>query len=302
MFFIQASLKTLISAQDVPESMASRRWPGVVAGLVSMMRPGNCAMGAAGVLLAAVICVGSESVGDYLAEIILSMLVVVAFTGAGNSLNDYFDRDVDRVAHPSRPIPRGSVSPSGAIVMSSSLFAVSAVGGFVIGVPSFIIVVASAGVMFAYEVFLKSEGLMGNLAISWLTGALFLFGGASVDGLDLAWILALLAFLATLGREIVKDVQDLEGDKGTRTTLPMRMGARGAGVLASLSLVGAVILSPAPYLLSLLSIWYIPFVVLADGIFIYSSLIHFGDPERGQKVTKLAMLIALVAFLFGGIL
>jgi len=302
MFFIRTLFKTLISVQDVPESMASRRRPGVVVGLMSMMRLGNCVMGAAGVLLAAAICVGSEGVWDHLTEIILSMLVVAAFTGAGNSLNDYFDREVDRVAHPSRPIPRGLVSPSGAVAMSLTLFALSAVGGFVVGVPSFIIVVASAGVMLAYEVFLKSEGLMGNLAISWLTGAVFLFGGASVDGLHLAWILALLAFLATLGREVVKDVQDLKGDKGARTTLPMRLGARNAGILASLSLIGAVALSPAPYLLSLLSIWYIPFVVLADGIFIYSSLIHFEDPERGQKVIKLAMLIALVAFLFGGIL
>jgi geranylgeranylglycerol-phosphate geranylgeranyltransferase len=302
MFFIRALFKTLISVQDVPESMASRRRPGVVVGLISMMRLGNCAMGAAGVLLAAVICVGSEGVWDHLTDIVLSMLVVAAFIGAGNSLNDYFDREVDRVAHPSRPIPHGLVSPSGAVAVSSTLFAISAVGGFVVGVPSFIIVVASAGIMLAYEMFLKSEGLMGNLAISWLTGAVFLFGGASVDGLHLAWILALLASLATLGREVVKDVQDLKGDRGARTTLPMRLGARNAGILASLSLIGAVALSPAPYLLSLLSIWYIPFVVLADGIFIYCSLIHFEDPERGQKVIKLAMLIALVAFLFGGIL
>ncbi len=271
-------------------------------GLASMMRLGNCAMGAAGVLLAAVICVGSEGVWDYLTEIILSMLVVVAFTGAGNSLNDYFDREVDRVAHPSRPIPRGLISPSVAVAMSSILFVLSAAVGLVIGLPSFIIVVVSVGVMLAYEVFLKSEGLIGNLAISWLTGALFLFGGASVDRLDLAWILALLAFLATLGREVVKDVQDLEGDEGARTTLPMRMGVRNAGIVASLSLIGAVALSPAPYLLSLVSDLYIPFVVIADGIFIYSSLIHFEDPERGQKVIKLAMLTALVAFLFGGIL
>jgi 4-hydroxybenzoate polyprenyltransferase len=43
-------------------------------------------------------------------------------------------------------------------------------------------------------------------------------------------------------------------------------------------------------------------VALADGVFIYSSIILFRDPERGQKVIKLAMLFALLAFLFGGIL
>jgi geranylgeranylglycerol-phosphate geranylgeranyltransferase len=301
MLFMCMLLKTLISVQDVPDTMASRNRTGVVAGLVSMMRLGNCVMGAAGVLLAAVICVEPKGAWDYMDEVILSMLAVVLFTGAGNSLNDYFDREVDRTAHPSRPIPRGLVSPPAALFTSASLFILSMFVGFLVGLTPFLIVVASAGVMVAYEVFLKSEGFVGNLAISWLTGALFLFGGAAVGRLDLAWILALLALLATLGREVVKDVQDMEGDRGSRVTLPMRIGTRGAGTVASAALVGAVLLSPVPYLLSLLSLWYIPAVVVADGIFIYGSLIHFGDPEKGQKVIKLAMLIALVAFLFGGI-
>jgi len=296
-------LKTLIFVQDVPDGMASRGASGVVAGFVSMIRPGNCIMGAAGVLLAAVICLSPEAaLEDFAVDISLSMLVVVIFTAAGNSLNDYFDREVDRKAHPSRPIPRGAVSPRGALAFSSLMFTVSCVLGLVVGPISFLIVVLSVAIMLAYEVLLKSEGLMGNLAISWLTGALFLFGGASVDGMEIAWILALLAFLATLGREIVKDVQDIEGDRGSRTTLPMRIGARNAGVVASASLLAAVALSPAPYLLSLLTEWYLALVVVADGIFIYSSLIHFRDPERGQKVIKLAMLFALAAFLFGGIL
>ena len=282
--------------------MTPKGRPGAVAGYVSMMRPGNCVMGAAGVLLAAIICLEHGDLFDYVLELVLSVVVVVTFTGAGNSLNDYFDREVDRAAHPSRPIPKGLVSPSGALAASAVLFSVSAVLGFAVGLTSFLIVIASLAVMVAYEVLLKSEGLVGNLAISWLTGALFLFGGAAVDNLDLAWILALLAFLATLGREVAKDIQDMEGDKGSRTTLPMRIGADRAGVVAALSLISAVALSPVPYMLSLLSVWYLPVVAFADAIFIYSSLIVFRDPERGQNMIKLAMLFALLAFLFGGIL
>ncbi|HIH01201.1 TPA: UbiA family prenyltransferase [Thermoplasmata archaeon] len=275
---------------------------GAVTGYVSMMRPGNCIMGAAGVLLAAIICLEHGDLLDYALELVLSAVVVMAFTGAGNSLNDYFDRELDRSAHPSRPIPRGLVSPSGAIAASAILFSVAAALGFMIGTVSFVIVIASLAVMLAYEILLKSEGLVGNLAISWLTGALFLFGGAAVGSLDLAWILALLAFLATLGREIAKDIQDMEGDRGSRMTLPMRIGAGRAGVVASLSLVSAVALSPAPYLLSLLSAWYLPVVAVADAIFIYSSLILFRNPERGQNMVKVAMLLSLLAFLSGGIL
>ena len=270
-------------------------------GYFRLFRLGNCVMGAFGALLAAIVCVGLDSIGDFGTQVAFSMSVVIAFTAAGNSLNDYFDREVDRVAHPERPIPSGAVAPSGALAASVVLFAIALILGIMINLWSIGIVVASIAIMVGYEKYLKAEGIAGNLAISWLTGALFLFGGAAVNRLDLAWILAALAFLATLGREIVKDIQDIEGDKGSRRTLPMRIGTRKAGVLASVGFLAAVALSPAPYLLDLLSSWYVPAVLVSDAIFIYCALIHFRSPEKGQKVAKLAMLVALLAFLLGGV-
>ncbi|MFY9606677.1 MAG: UbiA family prenyltransferase [Thermoplasmata archaeon] len=270
-------------------------------GYFRLLRLGNCVMGAFGALLAAIVCVGLDGIGDFGTQVAFSMSVVIAFTAAGNSLNDYFDREVDRVAHPERPIPSGAVAPSGALAASVVLFAIALILGIMINLWSIGIVVTSIAIMVGYERYLKAEGIAGNLAISWLTGALFLFGGAAVDRLDLAWILAALAFLATLGREIVKDIQDIEGDRGSRRTLPMRIGTRKAGVLASVGFLAAVALSPAPYLLDLLSSWYVPAVLVSDAIFIYCALIHFQSPERGQKVAKLAMLVALLAFLLGGV-
>jgi geranylgeranylglycerol-phosphate geranylgeranyltransferase len=271
-------------------------------GVLKIFRLGNCVMGALGVLLAAIVCVGLEGVSDFETQIALSMIIVVAFTAAGNTYNDYFDRDVDMKAHPERPIPVGTVTPYGAAFASVLLFAIAMALSFFINLWSVTIVATSLIFMVGYERFLKAEGLAGNLAISWLTGALFLFGGAAVERLDVAWILAALAFLATLGREIVKDVQDIEGDTGSRRTLPMRIGVRNAGGVASVSFVAAVVLSPLPYLLSLLSMWYVPAVIVSDAIFIYCALISFRSPEKGQKTAKLAMLVALVAFLLGGVL
>ena len=267
-----------------------------------LLRPGNCLMGAAGALLAAVICAGLSGVEEASVDVVLSMLVVVMFTGAGNALNDYFDRETDKVAHSERPLPMGLIAPKVALNLSAAFFGATLILSLLVNLWSFAIVVTSIVVMVGYEVLLKAEGLAGNLAISWLTGALFLFGGAAVERMEVAWILALLAFLATLGREVVKDVQDIDGDRGTRLTLPMRVGRGRAGILASVAFFGAVALSPAPYLLDLLSFVYVPAVAVADGIFIYCALIHFADPERGQRIAKLAMLVSLVAFLLGGVL
>ena len=269
---------------------------------LNLLRPGNCLMGAIGALLASVICAGLSGVEDALIDVLLSMLIVIMFTGAGNALNDYFDRETDKVAHPERPLPKGLITPQVALYLSAALFIGTIVLSLIVNLWSFAIVVTSILVMVGYEVLLKAEGLAGNMAISWLTGALFLFGGAAVQRMEVAWILALLAFLATLGREIVKDIQDIEGDRGTRLTLPMRIGRGRAGIVASVAFIGAVMLSPAPYLLDLLSVWYVVGVVVADAIFIYCALIHFADPKKGQRIAKLAMLVSLVAFLLGGVL
>lgn len=276
--------------------------PGRPQGYLKLFRMGNCVMAALGTLLASVICVGVHQVSHFYSEIALSMTVVVSFTAAGNSLNDYYDRDVDKIAHPERPIPSGRVAPKAARALALVLFVIAFILSVFINWQSVTIVIASVVIMVGYESYMKAEGLAGNLAISWLTGALFLFGGAAVGRFELAWILAALAFLATLGREIVKDVQDIEGDRGSRRTLPMRVGVRNAGVVGSVAFVGAVALSPLPYLQDLLKIWYVPVVAVADGIFIYCALIHFRDPEKGQNIAKLGMLVALFAFFLGGVL
>jgi geranylgeranylglycerol-phosphate geranylgeranyltransferase len=271
-------------------------------GVVGLFRVGNCLMAALGALLAAVVCVGLDGLSEFALEVLLSMLVASLFTAAGNALNDYFDREVDKVAHPERPIPSGRVTPSTAFALSSLMFGAAFVLTLFVSLWSVTIFVIALVAMVGYERYLKAVGFAGNLAISWLTAALFLFGGAAVDKMDLAWILAALAFLATLGREIAKDVQDVEGDRASRRTLPMRIGIKNAGIAASASLIAAVALSPAPYLLDLLSIWYVPVVLAADAIFIYSALILMKNPEQGQKIVKLAMLVALLAFLLGGVL
>jgi len=259
-------------------------------------------MGAAGTLLAVIVCVGVTDLPHYAVETVLSMIVVVLFTAAGNSLNDYFDRETDKRAHPERPIPSGKLTPHEVMYVSVALFTLAFVVSVAITISSVAIVVTSILVMLAYEMWLKAEGFAGNIAIGWLTGALFLFGGAAVGRLNLAWILAALAFLATLGREIVKDIQDIEGDRSRRSTLPMRIGERKAGYVAAASFLAAVALSPLPYIQNMLSVWYVPAVAAADGIFIYCALILFRSPERGQKMAKLAMAVALIAFLLGGVL
>ncbi|MBS3781816.1 MAG: UbiA family prenyltransferase [Candidatus Thermoplasmatota archaeon] len=269
---------------------------------VKLMRPLNCLISSFSVPIVMITLFGTDFVSrQTLLFTAIGMMVVFFFTAAGNTLNDYMDRKTDEINHPGRPIPSGKVEPKTALVYSGVMFGIGVILSFLLELWIPQIIVASAVIlMIAYETRFKKEGLAGNLIISALTGMVFIFGGSIYGKLYLPTLLGLLAFLATVGREIVKDIQDLKGDIN-RKTFPMRVGPRKAEMTASFFIVGGVILSPFPYIFGSLSLSYLLVVLVADAIFIYSLLL-LKSAERSQKFIKLAMVVALIAFLIGGLI
>jgi geranylgeranylglycerol-phosphate geranylgeranyltransferase len=257
-------------------------------------------MGVIGLMMGVLIATGTDIL-DHWQSIAWAAVAVFAFIAGGNSLNDYTDRDVDRLAHPERPLPSGRMTPDQVLYISAGCFVISFLASLALNLASTIIVALAIALMLSYEVRLKRDALTGNLEIALLTGMLFLLGGAVVGMMERTYIIALLAFLAILGREIVKDIEDMEGDFD-RLTLPKRIGARNAGIAASASFLIAVALSPLPYIDGTFGIWYLGGVLFADATFIYCAIVHFRNPTKGQKMAKYGMLLALMAFLIGGIL
>jgi len=290
--------------------MASMRWKmgdsNVVAEYMKLLRLWNGAIAALGLLLGAAVAVGINHLDSHLFDLALGVIIVVLFVGAGNSLNDYYDVEIDRIAHPKRPIVRGTISRRTALLSAGVMFAVCFVLSIwinpplpfaIVGLPLVIVGLAILG-MITYELRLKRAGLAGNVMIALLVVALFEFAGAVVGRADLVIELALLAALATLGREIVKDIEDMHGDVARRT-LPRIVGAKRAGYIALIPTLAAVSLSPIPYLQNLLTYLYIFVVIIADVIFVYGGIVQLSDPKRGQKIYKWAMIVALLAFAVG---
>lgn len=267
---------------------------------LQLFRLGNCVMGVLGLLLASLIAAGT-AILDHLPQLALASGVVFLFIIGGNSLNDFLDREIDRTAHPERPLPSGRMRPGTAARIAVLAFMGSVALAIPLPLEAFLIVISAVFIMLAYETVTKKKGLTGNLSIAWLTGALFLLGGAVVGRLDATVAIAAMAFLATLGREIVKDVQDM-GSDADRRTLPQRIGARGAGAVASAAFLAAVVLSFEPFVQGRFGLAYLAAVLVADAIFIYCSAVHFRNPRQGQSWAKKGMLVALIAFLMGGLL
>jgi len=270
----------------------------IVAEYMKLLRLWNGAIAALGLLLGAAVAVGIDHLDSHLFDLALGMIIVVLFVGAGNSLNDYSDVEIDRIAHPTRPIVKGTISRRTALLSAGVMFATCFALSIWINLLSLAIVALAIIGMAAYELELKRAGLAGNIMIALLVAALFEFAGAVVGRADLSIELALLAALAMLGREIVKDIEDMDGDL-TRKTLPRTVGAKRAGYIALVPTLAAVALSPIPYLQNLLTYLYIFVVIIADVIFVYGGIVQLSDPKRGQKIYKWAMIVALLAFAVG---
>jgi len=250
-------------------------------------------------------------------ELIASQTVPVqaAFYGFGAGffllassmvLNDYFDREIDAINQPQRPIPagvvKGSEAVSFAIVLASigMLFAAhSGVGTLLIGIISMIL-------MIAYNSRIKKFGLLGNAFVSVNVAIPFVYGGFAVG--SPSWplgIFALLAFLSSMGREIVKGIVDVPGDtaRGVKSVAATKGNSRAARMGAAMFLA-AVALSALPVLLKIVSYYYIPLVAICDIGFLLTAYSITTAPSprsalRNKKYVLVWMTFGLLAFVVG---
>lgn len=273
---------------------------------LELMRYRNCAMAG----LASVIGAGiaySVSPGE-LIWMPLIFVVVFIITGAGNAINDYFDAGIDAINRPERPIPSGRLKKDSAFIFSITLFAAGIAISYFIGATHilFFIAIFNSMLLYFYAYSLKRKVFVGNLSVSYLSGSTFLFGGAAygIEGIKATLVLFFLSTLATLAREIVKAIEDMEGDsKDGAVTLPLRVGERPSAYAASTIGFIAVLLSPLPYITGLFNEYYIFIVSVADIIFLYAVVLILNkNPSASSKYFKIAMLFALIAFIAGSIL
>ena len=268
---------------------------------LQLLRLHNGIIGVIGILASAFIAADVDVLSDFFGHwprIVLACVIVVIFMGGGNALNDYIDREIDTVSHPERPVPSGRIQPKHALYAGLFSLVVAVLLSLLFwDLLCISIVIVACALMLLYELVLKQRGLVGNVTIAALTGGIFLLGGAIVGNVQGTFVLVGMAVLVNIGREITKDIEDMEGDKGRRT-LPMSIGKRNAGILAAVFYLAGVALSVIPFVTGTFGTLYLT-IIIPDGMFIYASYILFTDPHMSQKTAKIAMLVALVAFILG---
>lgn len=270
-----------------------------VAAALRLTRPANALVSATAAILGALLV--ADAVTLPWPRVLAAAVAAFAFAAAGNVRNDIGDVEVDRVAHPRRPLVTGAVPLAAARTLAIALYVAAIVAGAFVSLAGLALVVLAVPLMETYERWGKAAGFPGNLMIGALTGAPFVLGAVAAGRVGPAVLaLALLAALATVGREVLKDVEDARADALRRVTLPMRIGARRAALVAGAFLAGAAALSPLPWMLETVLGWaYLPAVGVADACFLAAAVAGARAPGRGQRLAKAGMIVALAALLVG---
>ena len=278
---------------------------------LEIIRPGNVVMAMIAIVLVAI--VGST----YNLSMVIAALTVFFAISAGNVINDVFDYEIDLINRPDRAIPSERISLENGRKYAYFLFICSAICGIINSVivlnaiPAIIVIFALIALYF-YASTLKTTPLIGNFLVGFMTCLCFIFGGfcagLSTGNEQIIYVSAFLGFfalLATMGREITKDIEDMEGDKAQGAkTFPIIYGTKLSSILVFILVFIACALSPLLYITGIFNSLFLVIIAISVIFFLYSIIILLLKPtpetaHKTSKYLKIAMLIAFISFAIG---
>lgn len=221
---------------------------------------------------------GSEKIADNLPI----FLVGLALTGplvcaSSQAVNDWFDRHVDAINEPMRPIPSGRIPGRWGLYIAILWSLISLWVGTYLGQIGFLATLFALVLAWLYSmppIRFKNNGWFGNLAcgisyegLAWVTGATLLSGGLLPSKPSL--LLAGLYSASAHGIMTLNDFKAIEGDRqmGVRS-LPVQLGAKTAAQVSA-----AFMLIPQMVVLCLLLYWEKEIYALAIGLLIVGQMI-----------------------------
>ncbi len=257
----------------------------------------------------------------------LLILITVLITVGGYVINDYFDVRIDRINRPDSQVVTRQVSRQGAIMTHIILNSIAIILGFFVawrlGAASFGFVFPFiSGILWLYSARYKRVMFWGNFLVALLSSFvilvawLFEFFWLRLDPMQFATVLpaiawvnriilayALFAFLTTLVREIIKDLEDTEGDRseGCRT-LPIVFGVSLTRHLVAILLFATMaLLAFAQVVLFRLSMmmafWYLVFAVQLPSLYFLARLYQANGKTDYHDLSTLCKMIMLAGIL-----
>lgn len=272
-------------------------------GFIQLTRPHNAVIASIAVIVGAVM--GPDRVMVW-SLVLWAALSAALLTAGGNTLNDVRDVEVDRINKPHRPLASGLINLRSATIWAFVLLAGGVASSMPLPPVCRWIAIGSAGMICLYDMWGSGQPLLGNLMVSFLTGLAFLFGSLAVGHGWWGMIPGVIAFFFSVGREIIKDLEDMDADRqGGLRTWPLVAGETSARRMARLVLVLLLLCLPLPTLLSWLGPGYLLIALTGVGVPVLMIILNLDRPReasvygRLQIILKWDMLVGLLAVLIG---
>ena len=286
-----------------------------------LFRLENSITGLVGVGLGALVVNGIEISINQGVIITSYGISVMCFMFSWNAYNDITDIETDRSNRPGRPLPSGSLTLNeatnamnvslifsilflliGALNLSDSMIDEDVIVSAGIWILAILLLISYEGVRGNRG--LKHRGLIGNIAIAAAIGMDVLFGASAVSGTADPKVisLAIMAFLFSLAREIIKDIEDMEGDID-RNTLPRSIGVDNARSIAWVFTMAAFVSLFLPFILEVFPTEH-AILVFPGGLLLMlvKSKLFLGEDRAAQRLIKRSLQISMVAVITSAII
>jgi len=271
---------------------------------LELLRPSNIIILFFGTLLGAFVAIGKDAF--FQLETYLAGFITILVGGAGNVINDYFDVEIDRVNKPKRPLARGALSPEHAFRYWLALNVIALIVSAFLTPLNLCMTLFTIPMLYLYSRYFKRMLFIGNFVISLLVSLGFLYGAASTGRVENVFYPTIFSFLLNLGREMLKDLEDVEGDKAFGAiTIPIRFGATPTLTLTTLIFICMILTTLVPYWTGEYGLTYFLVVMLGTNLLLLYVIVKaWRNPTkenlyRQNTLLKVAMSFGIVSVALG---
>jgi 4-hydroxybenzoate polyprenyltransferase len=258
-------------------------------------------------------------------DFLLLVAATVFITAGGYVINDYFDIKTDLINK--GKVIVGTKIPRRKAMMWHSIFNIAGVAaGFYISFKSGyfwlgILFLVVSGLLYFYSASYKRQFLIGNIIVALLTAMVpmlvvfyewpalykyYIINAVSLPPMNfiIYWVggFALFAFLTNLAREIIKDIEDFEGDIAYgRNTVPVIIGVLSAKIVSICLIIITIILLYLTwhfFISDIITLVYLSAAIVLPLLFVLYKLVISSEKKQLHSASSVMKIVMITGILY----
>jgi geranylgeranylglycerol-phosphate geranylgeranyltransferase len=235
------------------------------------------------------------------------LCVYILIAASANVLNDIFDINIDAINRPDRPIPSGAIKKKQAILYAILLMSFGIILSIPLGlatpnpilIPIFAVFFSGFGFLYNWKG--KQSGFLGNIMVGIAFSSGIPFGAfliATISEIPLyLWFFILTAIFLLISRELVKGMEDIEGDsKFGQKTVVIKHGFEFTAYISAFFSIAAISTFTIPVFIFSLN-WGFIVIMSFGNVFVLGSIMFLIKPDRKENQTRASLCLKIGAYL-----